>query len=340
MGMKKAFRRTLCAILSLVLICPAMPVRAVQIPSISITSAEAEAGQRAEMEILISGSPGISGASLSLSYDRGALNLAEIRPLAGGLFSANTESGCFSWLDGSNKQGDFALAVLVFDVSAAAHGEYEISLALTGGNEGNLTNQNAEAVEAHFISGSLMIGEECPSAHFSDLKDGAWYHEAIDFVLREGLMLGTGTNSFAPNTTADRAMVVTTLYRMAGSPETEGESPYTDAPDGRWYSDALLWAWETGLAEGYGNGLFGPGDSITREQLAVLFLRCMGSPDSAQSLDGFSDSSEISFWAAEAMSWAVESGLMQGRGNGIIAPKSPATRAELAQLLMNFCNMA
>ncbi len=333
----KIIRKLLCIFLALSLLLSMQSgVFAAQKPLFSLSSAEAKTGDSIVLELSVSNSPGISGASISFSYDESALKLVEIRPLAAGSFSANIASSRFSWLLGSNKSGDFALAELEFLVLSDADGNYEIIPDLANGSKGNVTNEKATAVEVSFASGTVSVEKTSPSNAYEDLVPGAWYSEAVDYVLSEGLMRGVGSRHFAPNEPTTRAMVLTTLHRAAGSPSVSGKSPFADVPDGTWYSDAVVWAATEGIAEGYGNGLFGPNDLVTREQIAALFHRSIGSPEAAAELGSFKDAFSISPWAESALVWAVETGLMQGRGEGMLAPKNACTRAELAQLLLNF----
>ena len=116
------------------------------------------------------------------------------------------------------------------------------------------------------------------------------------------------------------------------------KATFTDVPDGEWYSNAVAWAAEKGIVSGYGNGLFGPGDNITREQLAVMLWRYAGSPATTNKELHFADTNEISSYALEALCWATENGIVNGYGDGKLAPKGEATRAQVAQMLMNYLN--
>ena len=179
--------------------------------------------------------------------------------------------------------------------------------------------------------------ESCPMADFSDLDRDAWYHDGIHYCLEEGLMVGIGENTFAPNGTSTRAMIVAILWRMEGSPEAGASISYDDVKTGDWYAEAVRWADEEDVVAGYGNGLFGPNDPITRQQLAAILWRYMGSPVSDGSLSAFVDQKEISGWALPAMTWAVEQGLMVGDDGNRLNPQGQATRAEAATMLMHFC---
>ncbi len=184
----------------------------------------------------------------------------------------------------------------------------------------------------------------CHSESFSDLNLNAWYHEYTDYVLCKGLMIGMGGDVFAPEFTTNRAMLVTTLYRFAGSPAVDCEMPYEDVLEGQWYSDAVIWATENNIVEGYGNGCFGPFDTLTREQSATIFHRyakllgldVSGSDDV---LAGYQDADQVSDWAVDGVKWAVTSGMMNGRSTTaqILCPKDGIKRDEIAALLYRWC---
>lgn len=186
------------------------------------------------------------------------------------------------------------------------------------------------------VSGTVAVyqvgGED--QMVFSDVSDGVWYEEAVGYVAQNGLMGGTGNGVFSPNAPATRVMIVTTLHRMAGSPEAD-QSTFTDIPAGQWYAEAVAWASDNGIVSGRGDGTFGPDDSITREQLVLMLYRMEGSPTAQGDLSAFSDAGQVSSYAADAMAWAVETGLISG-SDGVLDPQGLATRAQVAVILMRF----
>jgi len=177
---------------------------------------------------------------------------------------------------------------------------------------------------------------DCPSLGFTDLDAGAWYHEAVDFALRNGLMGGYKNGTFGPNDNLSRAQLAQILYNQAGQPAATGASPFTDAASGAWYTDAITWAAAQGVVGGYGNGLFGPDDDITREQLAVMLWRHAGSPAATEKELHFSDAGQAHGYALDALRWAVENGILTGYGDGRLDPRGLAARAEAAQMLMRY----
>ena len=180
-------------------------------------------------------------------------------------------------------------------------------------------------------------GADCPSHGFADLNTDAWYHEAVDYVLRNSLMGGYDSSLFGPNDNLSRAQLAQILYNHAGRPAITGTNHFTDVANGAWYTDAITWAAEKGVVSGYGNGMFGPDDSITREQLATILWRYAGSPASTGNLDSFTDANDVDTWAVDALRWAEENKIISGKGDGILDPVGKATRAEVAAMLMRYC---
>lgn len=173
---------------------------------------------------------------------------------------------------------------------------------------------------------------------FSDVAADAWYAQAVTYCRDNGLMGGTSTSStpaFSPNAVMSRAMLATVLYRLSGSPAVTGSDAFPDTTDGAWYSDAVLWASQQGVMGGDDNGLFGTNDPVTREQIATILWRYEGSPDAESSAD-FVDKSTIASYAMDAVDWVQANGIMDGMPGNIFSPKSGATRAEVATILMNY----
>ena len=175
---------------------------------------------------------------------------------------------------------------------------------------------------------------------FTDVAEKAWYHDAVEYAVTNGLMKGVGGGKFDPEGTMTRAMLVTVLWRYEGEP-AEGENTFTDVPDGTWYTGAVAWAAANGIVGGVGNGKFDPEGRITREQMATLLFRYAqkkGIDTSKRGeLSGFPDSDKVSSWAKEAMRWAVAEGIING-SDGKLLPQGNATRAQVATLLMRFIN--
>ena len=175
---------------------------------------------------------------------------------------------------------------------------------------------------------------------FEDVEAGDWFCDEVQYVYTRGIMRGTGENTFAPDAAATRGMVVTMLYRLEGAPET-GTADFSDVAPERYYAQAVAWAAEKGIVKGYGDGTFGPENPVTREQLVAILCRYWaykGYDTTAQAqLSDFTDAGDVSRYAVGAMNWAVERGLVVGMGDGTLAPKSNATRAQIAKILTQLC---
>ena len=231
-------------------------------------------------------------------------------------------------------------------------GAYAFTVTLTSGGDTVTTEMLSLVIAATSYENSPgyippeNIGDkddgetEEPGLPFTDVPDGIWYEEAVRFVYDNGIMQGTAEGRFTPYGVTTRGTIVTMLYRLEGEPAVTG-SDFADVADGQFYSNAVAWASANGIVSGYGNGSFGPSDNVTREQMAVIlhnYAVFKGYDVSASGdLSVFTDSGAISSWAQESMAWAVGSGLMSGKGSGVLDPSGTATRAELAQMFMNFC---
>ena len=179
--------------------------------------------------------------------------------------------------------------------------------------------------------------EEDPSGIFVDVPAGAWYEEAVNYVFENGLMVGTSLSTFSPNSNASRAMIATVLYRLAGEPAAPKTLSFADVAAGEYYTDAVAWAAANEVVKGYDDVSFGPNDPVTREQLAVMIWRYAGEEQAAADLSVFVDADSVSDWAVAAMAWAVENGIIKGDDLGQLNPAANATRAEIAAILMRFC---
>lgn len=190
-------------------------------------------------------------------------------------------------------------------------------------------------------SGSAAAGstdtEINSSVEFSDVPEDAWYADAVAFVSARGLLGSTSTTAaiFDGDKAMNRAMLAVVLHRLASEPQTTGEDPFRDVPADSWYTEAVRWAAQNGLVTGY-DGRFDPVAPITREQLVVMLWRYAGSPTSDYDLSFCPDAASISTYAAQAMAWALETGVISGMGGGILCPQGQATRAQTAQMLKNF----
>ena len=241
-------------------------------------------------------------------------------------------------------------------------------------NSGYCEDFNACVLELLQICGSYNgHSEKCPSVGFADVIPWAWYHNAVDFAVSNQIFKGMSSTEFAPNMKMNRAMLVTTLYRMSpeatvqrdfpdpeedpaepipGAPDDPPDEPpeepvdpagFTDVKDGVWYSDAVAWAAQSGIVTGFPDGSFRPTSPLTREQMAAIFYRYAQwsgqDVQTQQSLDGYPDASDVSKYAVEPMRWANGVGLIQGVASGgqtLLQPKGSATRAQAAAIIQRY----
>ncbi len=174
---------------------------------------------------------------------------------------------------------------------------------------------------------------------FTDVPEGAWFAPGVEEVYEKGLMKGVSQTEFGPALPMARAMLVTVLYRYAGSPAVSVAVPFGDVPAGEYYADAVAWCYENGIVRGTSETTFHPGDSITRQDLVTVFYRYAQFLGTAASggadLCGFFDEAEIAPYAVEAMAWAVEQGILVG-SNGALMPQKATNRAECATIITRF----
>ena len=175
---------------------------------------------------------------------------------------------------------------------------------------------------------------------FADVSSSDWFYNDVRYVYEKGIMDGTGADRFSPNAPLTRAMIVTILYRMAGSPAMSGASDFKDVDSNKWFAKAVAWAAANGIVNGYGDSLFGPNDPVTREQLAAILYRYavyggMTAVTLEENLGSFADTAQLSAYAIQAMNWAVGQGLINGSGSNLV-PKAQATRAQVAAIIHRY----
>ena len=210
-----------------------------------------------------------------------------------------------------------------------------VPLSQKGENQYTFTMPSGKvSVAATFVQASDVTG-----LPFIDVKESDWFYEAVQFAFESGMMNGTGGSSFQPNAMLSRSMIATILWRLEGSPDGNPVR-FTDVSDGQWYTEGVNWAAANDLVNGYGNSTFGPKDDITREQMAAILYRYAqfkGYDCTVQgNLSRFADGGQTSDWARDAVVWAVDKGLLTGKGGGLLDPKGTATRVEVATILMRF----
>ena len=191
---------------------------------------------------------------------------------------------------------------------------------------------------AWLLALGLAVGTALPAsaAAFSDVASNAWYAQAVGEVSDAGIMNGTSSTTFSPEEQVTRGMVMAVLWRLSGSPAPVASSTFPDVEDWYYYADAVAWAQEMGIASGLGDGNFGGGSIVTREQLSVFLYRYSqyaGQELASGVLDLYNDVDSVQSWAREGMAHAVGAGLITGTDEGNLEPAGPATRAQLAVIL-------
>lgn len=190
---------------------------------------------------------------------------------------------------------------------------------------------------------SYVKATETPSeTKFNDVSANDWFASAVDYVTGKGMMNGTAANAFSPKANTTRGMIVTVLYRLENQPSTSAAS-FTDVASGAYYANAVAWANANGIVSGYGSGKFGPNDKVTREQLAAILYRYAQykkydvSVGEDTNILSYNDAQSISSYAIPAIQWACGAGVVTGKSGSKLDPKGNATRAEVAAMLMRFC---
>lgn len=202
-------------------------------------------------------------------------------------------------------------------------------------------------VDVNYLYSGIMPGEdewhcsggpECPGYGFVDMPAlDSWKHEGIDFCIEHGLMNGVSEHVFSPDTPVTRGQIVAVFHRLANSPEKEYEGRFSDVECGEWYTQAVEWAAKSGIVKGVSEKSFHPRDSLTREQMATILYRCVGSPEVDGDLSRFADAENVSAYAYNAMVWATSEGIINGIADGRslrLCPTDCVTRAQLASIIM------
>ena len=196
------------------------------------------------------------------------------------------------------------------------------------------------------LLGMLPMSALAADSTFSDVKTSDWFYDDVRYVCENGLMNGTGSGTFSPKATTTRGMIVTILYRLAGSPAVTASAPFADVAPDSYCADAAAWAAETGVAAGIGGGRFAPQRAITRAELAAMLYRFAARQDGGVTNSAamtaadtaFSDAAQIPAYATQAVAWAAETGLIRGDA-GRFLPQSSAARAQTAAILHRFCEL-
>lgn len=179
-------------------------------------------------------------------------------------------------------------------------------------------------------------GSSASSSRFVDVPANYWCYDSVEYVYNHGLMKGVDATHFNPDSPMTRAQFVTVVYRMAGSPAVKGSEPFADVADNYWARDAIIWAYNNGIIEGYDAKTFGPENSITRAQMVAMLYRYEGSPMVKGNLNGYKDASSVPDYAVKALVWATKKGVVEGYQDGTIGPNNTATRGQMATIIARY----
>lgn len=185
--------------------------------------------------------------------------------------------------------------------------------------------------------------EDAVCAPYTDINRSAWYHAPVHYAIENGIMGGTGSGKFEPGIAVTRGMIAQMIYAMEGKPYVSRAARFDDVAAGKWYTNAVAFVYANRIMGGYSSTAFGPEDYVTREQLATLlrgYAQYKGlRVDHTVGIESFNDAARVSEWAVKGLEWAVGDGIIAGRNGNVLAPQERATRAEVAQMLMNFRNL-
>ena len=208
----------------------------------------------------------------------------------------------------------------------------------TGGAQHPVHDDTQKETSSSDVSNST---DTTDTNKFEDVYVGDWYFDAVQYVYENDMMAGTSDTTFSPNQTTTRGMIVTILYRLEGEPTVTGTTAFTDVTADQYYANAVAWAVQNGIVAGSDATTFAPNNAITREQMAAILYRYAqfkGYDVSAKAdLSTYIDAADVSAYATDAMAWASQTGLITGTSATTLSPAGQATRAQVATILMRFC---
>lgn len=274
----------------------------------------------------------VSGRT-TISYNTDELTLIGVTGLVQAFASTSSDGVVeIAYAASTQLSGDQNLARLTFQPAEHATGSTELTVQTT--ERDGQPAENTQVIQ-------VELAHTCYAKDFLDVDLDQWYHEPIDFVVSQGLMQGIGGNRFQPDANMTRGQLVTVLHRLAGEPSATAKAPFSDVTAEKFYSEAVAWAYENEIAMGMTSDRFVPNGPVTREQAATFlarYARWSGVEVTVSgNLNGYTDASSVSPYALEAMTWAVENGIIQGVTDTSLAPRGTATRAQVATIFMRYC---
>lgn len=213
----------------------------------------------------------------------------------------------------------------------------ELRLAVSERWNGVMFRCLVKAQDTELTSHAAGLFATCASSSYLDVPENAWFHNAVDFVIGRGIMIGLGQGVFAPEKGLTRAEIVQVLYRLSGQTAGAGKTPFQDVAENAWYAEAVRWAWQAGITTGTSAETFSPNKTASREQVVTLLYRfAKGQAAEMDHLACYADAAAVSAWARDAMNWAVADGIIIGTAPATLSPAKTTTRAETAQIVTNY----
>lgn len=369
-------RRIGALLLALCLLLAALPTAAAAGSGMIVDAPDTlpAAGESFTVTVRLTGNTGVNTIQLALGYDDSVLTCTAVESgkLTGNLLtvgnphSTRGETGAIFVAAGVNEiTADGEIAVFTFQVKASGDAKLSVMQADFAGEGGSLTldytlpalfsgdasqepvqkpseGTNAKPSDETGSTPSANAPSGAAQARFTDVPASHWAYETVSRAAQLGLVSGYTDGSFHPDASVTRAQFVLMLWRAAGKPQAKTQAQFVDTANGGWYADALNWACENGLVNGISATQFGPDAPVTRQQAMTILFRYSGSARGMESLfsdvyaQTFSDSGKIAGWAKDAVWWAVYHGLVSGIGRDTISPESPASRAQIAAILLRY----
>lgn len=327
---------TALLLVCLLVVCMVLPVSAADAPDVYGTASAA--GDTVTVTLSLHGGSTARSGAFALSYDK-SLTLDKTEkglPLMAVNTKENGKVVC-NWVGGADAE-DCTVLTLTFTKAASKSYTFDVTGAKVTDSHYKTTTIGSFPIKVYVSCN----GTNCPSKPFTDVNTAKWYHTAVDYVLGNGIMSGTGATTFGPNVELTRGMMVTVLGRIAGVDTSKYTvSNFDDVKAGSWYGPYVEWARQEGLVRGYSDGTFQPNGSMTREEMVSVLYRywlSTGHKDNMDlsALDGFQDAGDIALYAVSAMRWAAANEVVHGVSSTKIDPKGLATRAQFAQIIMGY----
>ena len=347
-------------------ICSVAPASAADMKPVELNSESETAADEKTVTVEITAPEAATNGVMEITWDTDVLELVDSASIAAYTSVVENENGMtFGYVALTPFAENDTVLTLTFNVKAAentvvtvnnkqlnnaAGAIEEIAVTFEHGNTEIRNAKDATCTEPGYTGdvycidcGKLLeqgtvIEPNCPSTKFSDVPVGTWYHDAIDYVVANGLMAGMSESIFAPGLELNRAQIVTILYALAGSPEVTAPAAFADVPADSFCADAVAWAAANGITSGISENLFNPTGIVNRAQMVTFLYKYMklADPEIAVTgdLSGYTDAADVPNWVVEPMTWAVENGVITGTDSQTLSPAMNCNRAQMAVVLL------